>query len=169
MLFPPKMIACSCMYLYIPATQGRGCLSCWGSSSNLAEKVVSTGHLICHTGPSHTNFPKDDGMLMSAASTSILMLVASASMLMPSFLGFFSPQKVNLKIPHQFQLRTIRNRLSLEDYFRQLVSSDPLFRFSKMTFQHHQITEDDFPEPSRFRLVINRNSPGPGKSSSMNW
>jgi hypothetical protein len=38
-------------------------------------------------------------MLIPAASNSMLMLVASASMLMPSFLGFFSPQKVNLKIP----------------------------------------------------------------------
>jgi hypothetical protein len=84
------------------------------------------------------------------------------------FSGFFSPQKLNLKNSPQFQLRTSRNRSSLEDDFRHLVSSD-LFRFSKMTFRHHQIVEDALPGPRQFRLIISRNWPGPGKSSSVIW
>jgi hypothetical protein len=36
--------------------------------------------------------------------------------------------------------RTSWNHSSPEDDFRQLVSSDPFFRFSKMTFRRQQIT-----------------------------
>jgi hypothetical protein len=58
-----------------------------------------------------------------------------------------SPES-QFKNSYQIRLRTSRNRLSPEDDFRQLVSSDDLFRFTMMTFRHHQITEDDFPGPS---------------------
>ncbi len=71
--------------------------------------------------------------------------------------------------PGQFRLSTSLNCLSLEDDFRQLVSSNPLFRFSKMTFRCHLITDDDLPGPGWLRLVISRNWLGPSKSSSGDW
>ncbi len=79
---------------------------------------------------------------------------------------FQSPED-DLPAPGQFRLTTRRDRLSPEDDFRQLVSSNPLFRFTKMTFWHHQIAEDDSPGPGRFRLVVSQNWLGPGKSSSV--
>jgi hypothetical protein len=45
------------------------------------------------------------------------------------FPRFFSPPEDNLPGPGQFRLTTNRNRLSPEDDFRQLVSSNPRFRF----------------------------------------
>ncbi len=57
----------------------------------------------------------------------------------------------------QFRLMTSRNGLSPEDDYRQLVSLKPLFRFSKMAFRRHQITEDDLPGSGWFRLVVSRN------------
>ena len=67
-------------------------------------------------------------MLMPAASTSMLMLVASASMLMPSFLGFFSPQKVNLKIPINSGLGqagiAFPRKITLGSWFHQILFSD---------------------------------------------
>ena len=56
-----------------------------------------------------------------------------------SFSGIFQSTESQFKNSYQFRLRTSRNHSSPEDDFRQLVSSDPLFRFSKMTFRHHQI------------------------------
>jgi hypothetical protein len=47
------------------------------------------------------------------------------------------------KNSYQFRLMTSRNRLSPEDDFRQLVSSNRMLRFSKLTLRRHQITEDD--------------------------
>ena len=69
-----------------------------------------------------------------------------------SFSRIFQSTESQFKNSYQFRLRTSRNCSSPEDDFRQLVSSDHLFRFTKMTFRHHQITEDDFPGPSWFRL-----------------
>ncbi len=82
---------------------------------------------------------------------------------------FFQSPESQFKNSYQFRLRTSQNHSSPEDDLRQLVSLDPPFRFSKMTFRHHQVPEDDFPGPSPFRLVISRNWPGPGKSSSVIW
>jgi hypothetical protein len=42
---------------------------------------------------------------------------------------FFSPRKVNLKIPISSVLRQAVKRLSSEDGFRLVVSSNPLLRF----------------------------------------
>jgi hypothetical protein len=74
--------------------------------------------------------------------------------------GFFSPRKTNLKI-------LINSDLG-QAGIAGLVSSYPLIRFSTM-FRRQQIKEDDLPVPSQFRLVISRNWPGPGKSSSVIW
>jgi hypothetical protein len=48
--------------------------------------------------------------------------------------------------------------MSPEDDFRQLASSNPLFRFGKMTFRRHLITGDDLLGPGQFRLTTSRNS-----------
>jgi hypothetical protein len=69
-------------------------------------------------------------------------------------LGFFSPQKMTYRawrIPAYYDTPDC---LSPEDDFKQLVSSKPLSRFSKMTFWRHQIMEDDLPGPGQFRLVV---------------
>ena len=53
------------------------------------------------------------------------------------FPRFFQSPEDDLPGPDQFRLTTSRNRLSPEDGFRQLVSSDHLFRFTRMTFRQH--------------------------------
>jgi hypothetical protein len=75
--------------------------------------------------------------------------------------------------------RTSLNHSSPEDDFRQLVSSDPLFRFSKMTFRRQQITRvvdsADLPNSLLSNISANfrkiRNGPnrilrGPGETDS---
>jgi hypothetical protein len=52
-----------------------------------------------------------------------------------SLSAIFQFPEDDLPGPGQFRLMTSRNHLSPEDDFRQLVSSNPFFRLSKMTFR----------------------------------
>ncbi len=63
-----------------------------------------------------------------------------------------------------------RNRSSQEDGFRLLVSSNYFFlRFSKLTWQRHQITVIDVLGPGQFRLAKSRDLANLGKSFSRIW
>ena len=52
-----------------------------------------------------------------------------------SLSAIFQSPEDDLPGPGQFRLTTSRNRLSPEDDFRQLASSNPFCRFSKMTYR----------------------------------
>ncbi len=73
----------------------------------------------------------------------------------------FQSWESKLKKLHQFWLKTSPNCSSLEDDFKQLVSWNPLFRYTKLTFWRHQITERYLSWPCQFQLAVSWNWPGP--------
>jgi hypothetical protein len=79
----------------------------------------------------------------------------------------FQSWESKLKKLHQFWLKTSPNCSSLEDDFKQLVSWNPLFRYTKLTFWRHQITDRYLSWPCQFQLAVSWNWPGPSKSSSV--
>jgi len=70
-----------------------------------------------------------------------------------SLSAIFQSPESQLKNSYRFRLTTSRNRSSPEDDFRKLVSSNPLFRYRKLTFRCHQIMEDDLPGPGQFQTI----------------